>query len=202
MSLVEAIIAVAIFSIGMAGFTFLFSGVWKNNAYTYELGKASFGASRGVNKVAGYVRKARQGDDGAYPIKSASGDDLVLFSDYDKDGIAERLHFYKAGNQLLMGYRKPSAGLPKTYASGDEGVEVIVDNLVNESSVPVFYYYDKNYSGDSASNPMTGLIYVWDVRLIKILVKINIEKGVANDNVELRSFVELRNLNDYSRLTS
>lgn len=202
MSLVEAIIAVAIFFIGIAGFTLLFSKTWQGNAYTYELGKASMAASQGVSTMVNYIRKVRQGDDGAYPIKSAADNDLVLFSDYDKDGITERLHFYRSGSQILLGYRKPSGGLPKTYAAGDEGSVVLASNVINAANVPIFYYYNKNYPADPANNPIATPAYVWDVRLIKVLVKVNIEKGTSTDGVELRSFVELRNLNDYSRLTS
>lgn len=202
MSFVEAIIAVAIFTIGIAGFTVLFSRTWQNNANTYEMGKASLAASQGLNKTVSYIRKTRQGDDGAYPIKTAAGNDLVLFSDYDKDGITERLHFYRDGDRLIMGYRKPGAGLPKVYAAGDEATEVIVENIANGANEPIFYYYNKNYPGSNTNNPMAEPVYVWDVRLIKVLIKVNIEKGRPTDNIELRSFVELRNLNDYSRLTS
>lgn len=202
MSLIEAIVAVAIFAIGIAGFTFLFANVWKNNSYTYEISKASVNASQGMSTVVNYLRKARQGDDGAYPIKSAADNDLVVFSDYDRDGITERLHFYKSGNQLLMGYRKPSSGLPKTYAVGDQESVVVVNNVVNEATVPLFYYYNKDYPGDQTNNPVATPANIWDIRLVKILIKINIEKGTATDSRELRSFVELRNLNDYNRLTS
>lgn len=201
-SFIEMIIAIAIFSIGIVGFTFLFSSVWKNNAYTYELGKASMGASQGMTKMVSYFRKARQGDDGAYPILSASDNELILFSDYDKDEITERLHFYRSDNQLLMGYREPSTGLPKTYAVGDQETVVIADNIVNEANVPLFYYYNKDYPGDITNNPVATPANVWDIRLIKVLIKVNIEKGSATDVRELRSFVELRNLNDYNRLTS
>lgn len=202
LSFIEAIVAVAIFAIGIVGFTLLFSKTWQTNSYTYELGKASLAASQGLKKMEGYTRKARQGDDGAYPIVSAAGNDLVLFSDFDKDGVAERLHFYKDGTQLLMGYRKPSVGLPKSYASGDEAVEVVVENLVNGADEPVFYFYNKNYPEDTTNNPLVAPASVWDVRLVKIFIKVNIEKGSIADSVELRSFVEIRNLNDYNRLTS
>ena len=38
MSLIEMIVAIFIFSLGMAGFSMLFVQSWKQNAYTLEMG--------------------------------------------------------------------------------------------------------------------------------------------------------------------
>jgi hypothetical protein len=200
MTLVEALIATSIFTIGIGGFSLLFVKSWRGNSYVYEMGQSSVAASHGVNEIVGYLRKARQGDDGAYPIKSATDNDLVIFSDYDKDGITERLHFYKNGNQLMMGWRKPSGGLPKTYAAGDQSTKVIADSVVNDAGTPTFYYYNKDYPGDQAHNPVATPANVSDIRLAKILLKVNIDPNRAPDNIETSSFVELRNLNDYDRV--
>jgi len=201
-TLLEALIAIGIFTIGIAGFSMLFSKTWQGNTFVYEVGRASLTASQGVSKAVNYIRKARQGDDGSYPIRWAADNDLVIFSDYDKDGITERLHFYKSGTQLLMGYRRPSSSFPKTYASGDEGIITIASNVVNESNVPIFFYYNSSYPADKVHNPVVTPANVWNVRLIKILLKINIDKGQQNDNVEVESFVQIRNLSDYDRAGS
>lgn len=201
MTLIEALMAITIFTIGIAGFTLLFARSWRSNSYAFELGQSSMAVSQGVNEMMGYLRKARQGDDGSYPVKSASNNDLVIFSDYDKDGITERLHFYKSGYQIIMGYRKPTSTLPKTYASGDQATKIIVSGgIVNDASEPIFYYYNKDYPGDQVNNPVATPADISVVRLIKIFLKINLVPNRAPDSVELRSFVELRNLNDYDRI--
>lgn len=200
MTIIEMLIAIAIFTIGIGGFSLLFVKSWQGNSYVYEMGQSSIMASQGVNEVVGYLRKARQGDDGSYPVRSATDNDLVIFSDYDKDGITERLHFYKNGNQLLMGWRKPSGSLPKTYAAGDQGSKTISDGIVNNGSTPIFYYYNKDYPGDQANNPVATPANSPDIRLIKVLLKVNIDPNRAPDNIEVSSFVELRNLNDYDRV--
>lgn len=197
MTLVEALIAISIFAIGIEGFSLLFINSWKANSYTFEMGQSSMAVSQGMNQLIVYLRGIRQGDDGSYPIKSAQNNDLIVFSDYDKDGITERVHFYRSGNQIVMGYRKPSGGLPKTYASGDQGTQVMVSSIVNEANVPIFYYYNQNYPGDQAGNPVPTPANVGDIHLVKILLKININPNRAPDNLETSSFVELRNLNDY-----
>jgi len=200
MMLIEALLAAAIFAMGIGGFSLLFIKSWQMNSYTYEMGQSSLAVSQGVNELVGYLRKVRQGDDGAYPVKSADDNDLVVFSDYDKDGITERLHFYKNGNQIIMGFRKPSGGLPKTYASGDAGTKIIASNIINNASTPIFYYYNKDYPGDQAHNPVPTPASVSDIRLVKIFLKININPNRAPDSISSESFVELRNLNDYDRV--
>ncbi len=200
MTLIEMLIAITIFTIGIGGFSLLFVKSWQGNSYVYEMGQSSVAASQGVNGVVSYLRKARQGDDGAYPIKSAANNDLVVFSDYDKDGVTERLHFYKNANQLIMGWRKPSGGLPKTYATGDQENKIIADRVVNDAGTPIFYYYNQDYPADQVNNPVATPANNAEVRLIKILLKVNIDPNRAPDNIEISSFVELRNLNDYDRM--
>ena len=200
MTLIEMMIAITIFTIGIGGFSLLFVKSWQGNSYVYEMGQSSVAASQGVNEIISYLRKARQGDNGSYPIKSATDNDLVVFSDYDKDGITERLHFYKNGDQLIMGWRKPTGGLPKTYAAGDQGTKIIANRVVNDAETPVFYYYNKDYPADQVNNPVVTPANNADVRLIKILLKVNVDPNRAPDNIEISSFVELRNLNDYDRM--
>jgi PKD repeat protein len=193
-------VAIAIFAIGIEGFTLLFLNAWKNNAYTFEMGQSSMAVSQGVNTIVDYLRSARQSDNGAYPIKSADADDLVIYSDYDRDGITERLHFYKNGQDILMGVTNPTVTMPKTYPVADETVVTIASRIVNLDSEPIFYYYDKNYAGGAAQLPLTTPANVADIRLLKVHLKINIDPNRAPDNIELQTFVEMRNLNDYDRI--
>jgi len=200
LTLVETLIAITIFTIGVEGFTLLFLHTWKSNSYTFEMGQSSMAVSQGVNKMVGYIRGTRQADNGAYPIKSANDNDLVLYSDYDKDNITERLHFYKSGQNILMGATEPTSAMPRTYPEEDEETFTIVSSIVNTSTEPIFYYYDKDYAGDSADSPITTPAPVSEIRLVKIHLKINIDPNNAPDNIELQTFVEMRNLNDYDRI--
>jgi len=90
--------------------------------------------------------------------------------------------------------------MPKTYPSGDQEVTVIAGHIVNATNEPIFYYYNRDYPGDVVNNPLDTPAAVSDVRLLKIHLKINIDPNRAPDNVEMQSFVELRNLNDYNRI--
>lgn len=200
MTIVEMMVAISIFTIAIFGFTMLFMRSWQMNSYTIEMGQSSYAVSQGVNNMVNYLRKARQADDGSYPVKSAAENDLVVFSDYDKDGVTERLHFYLQNGQVLMGITDPTTGIPKTYATSDQQTKLLADRIVNEADEPIFYYYNKDYPADTVNNPVAMPVDVSTVRLIKIFLKINVDPNRAPDNIETQSFVELRNLNDYDRM--
>jgi prepilin-type N-terminal cleavage/methylation domain-containing protein len=197
MTIVEMLVAIAIFTIGIEGFSLLFIRAWTTNSFTLEMGQASMTASQGVSKITNYVRGARQGDNGAYPISSIGDNDLVIFSDYDKDGVTERLHLYKNGESVIMGFRDPSGTIPRTYAAGDQGTVTIASHVINDASAPIFSYYNENYPGDTINNPLTASsANINNVRLVKIHLKININPNRAPDNIETQSFAEIRNLNN------
>jgi prepilin-type N-terminal cleavage/methylation domain-containing protein len=200
LTLIETLISIAIFAIGIEGFSLLFMHAWKNNSYTLEMGQSSMAVSQGVNTIVGYLRSARQSDSGSYPIKSANDNDIIVYSDYDRDGATERIHIYKSGTSILMGVTDPTTTMPKTYPSGDQQVFTLAVRIVNTPSEPIFYYYDKNYAGGSAQSSLVTPANVSDVRLMKIHLKINIDPNRAPDNIELQTFVEMRNLNDYDRI--
>jgi prepilin-type N-terminal cleavage/methylation domain-containing protein len=198
-TLIEAMIAIAIVTIGMAGFSLLFMYTWNANKYTLDMGRASMQVSGGLNKMVDYIRGAKQGDDGSFPIKTADDNEMTIFSDYDKDGNTERLHFYKNGRDILMGVTLPTQTLPKTYPSGDQQTITIASNIINDDvSTPVFYYFNKNYPADLSHNPLPTPAQPADIRLSKIFLDMNIGSDQSGKNIGMQSFVELRNLNDYS----
>jgi prepilin-type N-terminal cleavage/methylation domain-containing protein len=199
-TLVETLVAISIFVIGIAATVLVFSKTVKNKAYTLEMGKSSFIVSRSTNDLINYLRRTRQSDSGAYPIVSADDNDLVVYSDYNKDGVTERLHIYLLDGIIYLGMRNPSGTFPKTYAAGDETIIELARQIVNTSSDPMFSYYNKDYPEDTINNPVSTPADISQIRLIKIFLKINIDPNRAPDNIEQESFVELRNLNDYDRI--
>ena len=201
LTLIEMMMAILIFVVGIVGFTLLFSRTWQINSYTIQLGQASLQASQGLEKMVGYIREVSQADNGAYPIVSAGSNDLVVYSDYDHDGVVERLHFYKSGSNILMGVTDPTTTLPKTYPNSnpliDQKTFTLVSNVVNSASQPIFSYYNTNYPGDTINNPLTIPAVVADVRLVKVDLEINTNPARMANNVEMQTFVEMRNMNDY-----
>ena len=199
-TLVETLMAIAIFAFGMQATVLVFSKTIQSKAYSLEMGKSSFVVSRSVSDVIGYLRRVRQSDNGSYPIVSADKNDLVVYSDYDKDGITERLHIYLSAGKIYLGVRKPSITFPKTYAAGDGTTLQLAKQIVNTTSDPMFSYYNKDYPADTINNPVSVPADVSQIRLVRIFLKINIDPNRAPDNIQQESFVELRNLNDYDRI--
>lgn len=197
MSLVEMLVAIFIMIIGMEGVTMLLVNSWKSNKFILETGNASLLASRAVNRMVGDIRKVRQADDGGYPIDSGDQFDLKVYMDVDGDGTTDRVHYYLSSGAIYRGITRPNATIPVTYPSGDQTTTIFANYISNTASDPVFYYYNRNYPSDTVNNPLATPVNIEDVRLIKIHLLVNIDPINAPNNVNVESFVELRNLNNY-----
>lgn len=200
MTLVEALMAIAVFTIGIEGFALLFIKTWQHNKYTLEMGQSSMAVSQGVTKLSGYLRRVRQADNGSYPIKSASANDLVVYCDYDKDEKTERLHFYKNAQNIMMGITEPNDTFPVTYDLEDQQTQTIASSIVNTADDSIFQYFDQSYIGGSSQSPLASPISVAKIRMVRVFLKINIDPNNAPDNIESETFISLRNLSDYDRI--
>ena len=145
------------------------------------------------------LRKVRQADNGDYPVESGDQFDIQVYLDIDNDGVTERVHYWldTVNDQLMLGIREPSSSVPPTYAAGDGTTRVIANYIVNEATQPIFYYYNENYPGDTVNNPIATPVAVENVRLVRVLLRINIDPIKAPNNVNVESFVDLRNLESY-----
>jgi prepilin-type N-terminal cleavage/methylation domain-containing protein len=199
-TLVETLMAIAIFTIGISATVVVFSKTIKSKAYALEMGKSSFVVSRSMGDLTQYLRRARQSDAGSYPIVSADDNDLVVYSDYDKDGKTERLHVYLLNNRVYLGICEPSETFPPAYAAGDGTTIELAKQIVNTPSDAMFSYYNSEYPENTTDNPVATPADVSEIRLIRMFLKINIDPNRAPDNIQQETFVEIRNLNDYDRI--
>lgn len=198
MTLVEMMMAIFIMLIAMEGFTLLFLKSFETNSFILEEGVASAAASRVVSDVVSDLRKARQADNGAYPVASGSNFDLKVYLDIDNDGVTERVHYYLNSEKLYRGVTNPNAGLPVTYPAGDQTTTMLLDYVVNTNAQPIFYYYNKDYPTDTTHNPLSTPISVNTAKLIRVHLRVNIDPIKAPNNINIESFAELRNLNNYT----
>ncbi len=199
MTLLELLIAISVALIAMEGFTYLFIKTWDTNKFVLEEGMASAAASRATNKIVIQLRAVQQADNGDYPIESADDFDLVFYCDVDDDGVVERVHYFldQVNDQLNMGVSNPIAGNPVTYPNSDDEVTVVTSYVVNESDNPIFYYYNDDYPGDTVNNPLSTPTNVGNIQMIRVHLFVNINPVHAPDNINIESFVDLRNLHNY-----
>jgi hypothetical protein len=199
MTLTEVMITIFIMLIAMEGFSQLLIKSWSMNKFILEEGLASAAASRATNKIVTQLRSVRQADNGDFPVESGDSFDLKVYIDIDNDGVTERVHYFldQANDQLKVGITNPTGATPVTYPANDDSVSVMTNYVVNANGEPVFYYYNKNYPGDTVNNPLTTPINVEDVRLIRVHLFVNIDPIRAPNNINIESFADLRNLKNY-----
>lgn len=198
MTLIEMMVAIFIVGISMAGFSLLFLRSWDNNKFILEMGNASLIASRSVNLIVSDLRKLRQADNGSYPIASGDKFNLTVYLDIDNDGTTERVHYYLDNGAFYRGVTDPVAGTPVSYPNGDQSVVRLADFISNTASDPVFFYYNRDYPSDTVHNPLATPVAVQNVQLIKVHLLVNIDPVHAPNNINVESFVELRNINHYA----
>lgn len=199
MTLVEVMVAIAIMLIAMEGFTLLFLKSWDTNKFILEEGLASAAASRATNQIIIRLRGTQQADNGDYPIESADDFDLTIYTNTDNDDDVERVHYFLdlAADQLKMGVTDPdTSAAPVTYPAGDGTVSVLANYVVNESDNPSFYYYNDNYPGDTANNPLSTPAAIGSIQLIRVHLLVNIDPVHAPNNINIESFVNLRNIHN------
>lgn len=195
----ELMVAIGVALIAMQGFTYLFIRTWDTNKFVLEEGMASAAASRATNKIVIQLRAVQQAGNGDYPIESADDFDLVFYCDVDDDGVVEKVHYYldQANDRLMLGVSNPLATNPVTYPATDSTVTVVTNYVVNEPDNPIFFYYNDDYPGDTVTNPLTTPTNVGEIQMIKVHLYVNINPVHAPDNINIESFVDLRNLHDY-----
>jgi len=186
MSLSELIIAIGIFSIILVGVNELFIRTYKNYNLTMNTHTASVKANRGASETVNVLRRLKSGDDGSYPILNANSFDLKIFSDIDKDGVTEKVHYYLSGTNFMIGTSNPS-GFPPTYPTIDSATQILIPDVVNNGSQPLFYYYDGENNIISA--PVTNLI---NLKMIEVNLFVDRKEGDLN----IESYASLRNLSE------
>ena len=141
------------------------------------------------------IRSAGPSNQGAYPIVSAGTSSFVFYSDYDQDGIFEKIRYSLVTSTLERGIIEPS-GNPLSYPSSSEVVTTVVENIVvaATTSLDVFEYFDKNYTGTESS--LSSTVDVALIRAVKIVIYSDIAPSEAPRPVLFMNTVTIRNLRD------
>ncbi|OHA89026.1 MAG: hypothetical protein A2741_02510 [Candidatus Zambryskibacteria bacterium RIFCSPHIGHO2_01_FULL_43_27] len=190
-TLVEVLISVGIMvAIGFAIANFqtdLFSintGVQNNLSAQLEGRKI-------LRTVISELREVSPSSLGAFPLAQAGTSTLTIYSNIDSDSYKERIRYFTVGNELRRGVLKPS-GNPLVYNSANENVEVMIRNIINGTSTPIFEYFDENYTG--TTTPLSQPVNVLSVRLVRITVIVDKDANRPPGAITITSQGMLRNL--------
>ena len=191
-TLIELIVAVAIFSILILGVMALMS-----NAFTVNRQQGALLADQDqVRKVSfqimSEVRNATASNVGAYAIDTAGDQQLIFYANIDGGLGVERVRYFIQNGKLNKGIVRPT-GSPLTYNVATEVVTVVQNNLAAGTS-PIFYYYDDTYNGVTGT-PLVQPVNVTAVRFVSISLPIANKAGVKNTNsYTVAAMATVRNL--------
>lgn len=136
------------------------------------------------------VRSMGSANNGSYAVESASANSFIFFSDFDGDGLFERIRYYLEDNTLKKGVIKPT-GNPLVYLTSDEKVSESVHYII-PNPPPIFTYYpkDSDINGTALTAPIDPAL----VRLIKVNLTAdeNPQKPPGPANISI--FISIRNL--------
>jgi Tfp pilus assembly protein PilV len=118
------------------------------------------------------IRSMGPGADGSYPLVTASTSKISFFDDADNNGSMEEITYYMANSSIYRGVVQPS-GSPATYNMNSQINKMILTNVRNTPSTPIFQYFNGNYSG--TSSPLTQPVTTTDVRLIRIDLSLDVD---------------------------
>ena len=187
MTLIEALVWIAIFVAAMLALTTSVLMFYRTANYAIQEAAATASAQKGVDAMIKEIREVSYSANGAYPIISIAANDFRFYANVDSDSIIEQVHFYISNGTLYEGTIEP-AGDPPVY-SGSEAVTDISDNNHNvDQNVPLFTYYDKN------GLQITDYTRIGDVRFVTINDVVDVDPARAPAILTLRSSAALRNL--------
>ena len=191
-TLVEIIVAVSVFSFLALAITSLFLTSWRYNSIVWEQLKTQNEGRKATQDFVNELRTASQSSIGAYPIEAAATTSVTFYTNIDTDTLRERVRYFMSNRNLKRGVIKPT-GNPLTYNSLNEVVTEVAHDVAN-TTTPVFYYYDSNYSGAEAA--LTYPIDVTAIRVIKITLQLDENPNLTPTPFFIESKGLLRNLKD------
>jgi hypothetical protein len=190
MTLVEAVVVVALTVAVGASLLSVIRMFYRNNAYVFEATAAVDSARRGVAVTLSALREASYADDGNYPIASAATSSVTFYSDIDSDGGIERVRVYIL-NGTLYRVVTNAAGNPPSYTGQTPATTTIAMYVQNSTSTPLFKYYDS--SGVQLSATSTDIS---EIASVSTTLMVDLNPTRAPNVVTMTGSATLRNLKD------
>jgi len=93
-TLIETLVAILVFTLAMGAVSGLILMAYRAQSYTWQQSIAIDEARRGIETMVKEIRKAKEGEDGSFPIELAGDKEFIFYSDIDKDRDTERVRYF------------------------------------------------------------------------------------------------------------
>lgn len=191
-TVIELGIVVVLLTTLITATTFFWQSLQKNYQFSYSAYQLTDQANQVLRRITTEIRQAEVAMDGAYPLALLDDNEIAFYADVDRNGIVERYHYFLEGSTLKRGVIVPT-GDPPTYVDSNESVSVVLDNI-DVSKLPLFYYYNGNWPGDTENNPLGYWTRPLETRLVRIVIPLLNHGYDRNFSFQSSSLVQIRNL--------
>jgi len=191
-TLVEIIVAMGIFIIIVIAWNSIIIQSYRSAEFGRQQQEAIRQAQKGIEIMTQEIREASTAENGSYALEKADDNEIIFYSDIDKDVYTERVRYWLDEKSLKKGVVEPT-GDPLDYNPANEQTKII-SNFVNNSTQPLFTYYNEDYPYDVINNPLPAPARLIDTKLIHIFLRVNIDPSKAPKDFDVESDVQLRNL--------
>jgi prepilin-type N-terminal cleavage/methylation domain-containing protein len=193
-TIIEVVVTISVVSIMFVIAASFIVDTLQSQRYLSEQNDAIVESRKAIAKLTYELRETVAADTGAYPLEELDDQEIIFYSDVDKDTYTERIRYFLQGTQLKRGVTEPT-GNPLTYNTSNENASVIASYIENGSD-PVFYYYNEDYPADTVTNPLALPADPSQTRMVQVHIETNVDPNRIPDTRMIDTYIQLRNLKE------
>lgn len=191
-TVLELTVVVGVSIILVLGILAFQAGIFSNQEFIRDSLSVSQDLRSTLKVMGEDIRPAAQANTGSYVIGTADEDELLFYSDVDRDGLYERIRYFfdVDGTTLKKGVVIPT-GAPLAYNPGNETEETLATNI---STTSIFMYYDNTFTGTSSA--LTSPFDIADIRMIEVRLTGDVDPNRPPGPITDESKFFIRSLKD------
>lgn len=194
--MVELIVAIAILTMIGLGVVIFQQSVLRSTTILQSNMIAEAQVRRALLHFISEMRIAKPSASGGYPIESAATSSLVFYANIDNATDTERVRYFMATATSAFGNWVVKKGVTKptgtTYPTANEKTWIVVFNMKNGTSTPLFSYFDSSYTGTSSALALP--ISIPSVRMVRMQLLVDPNSTRSPIPSTFMSQVTVRNL--------
>ena len=191
-TLIEVLVSISIFALIVGAIMQMYLFAWNANAIVWEQLKTQNEGRKVIQDFTNELRTATASSIGANSIQSATGNQIVFYSDFYKDTFREKIRYFMSSTTLKRGIIKPT-GNPLVYVTSTEVITDVAHDVASPSNT-VFTYYDNTFTGTGA--PLPSPVDVTKIRMVGITLELEENPHASPAPFYISSKVMIRNLKD------